>query len=293
VSTDMPVVVQAALGGCRAGAGRVVPIADEEIVAEALAAWDAGAAAIRLRVWEQDGAPSGRAEHFAELIEGIRAAGCDAILNFCGEPLGAESPSAGGLGHLVLRPELASFDCSGGPLDDERLGRLRATAAAFADAGVAPELQCSDVADVRTALRLRDEGLLSDPLRFVFVLDGGGAGGPRLVERVTRLTAAIPPDAIWSATAKGLAQLHVNVVALITGGHLRTGLEDNPWLVEDVPATNEELVRRVVAIVDQLDRPLATPQEAREVLRLPGTASAVASDVAPPRRLVDLEPASG
>lgn len=61
-------------------------------------------------------------------------------------------------------------------------------------------------------------------------------------------------------------RLSLDVLSLVTGGHIVTGLEDSVWLVEDVPATNTSLVERVVRIVDELDRPLATPDEAREIL---------------------------
>jgi 3-keto-5-aminohexanoate cleavage enzyme len=240
-------------------------VTDDEVVEDALAAWDAGAAVIHLHGRAADGTPSGRAEHFAPLVEGIRAAGCDAILNFACGP-----PGAGGLDCLKLRPELASLgyrsDGTGGLASDGPVRLLRDALAAFRDTGTAPEVQCRHFGDVRTLLDLREEGLLEDPLRVQLLVEEGTA---EPIERVMQLSSVLPADAVWSVSGIGPAQLRLNVLCLIAGGHVRTGLEDNPWLVADVPATNEQLVERVVRVVDQLDRPLATPDEAREILRIP------------------------
>lgn len=264
--SNTPVVVQAALAGSAGGGpeSRCVPVRDDDVVADALAAWDAGAALIHLRARGSDGAPSSRPADFAPLIEGIRAADCDVVLELaCGPADG------GGLGCLALRPEIASLDCWSAAADgvspDASLPALRAALAKFREVGTAAELRCRDLVHVRMLLRLREEELLDDPLRVQLVVEDGA---PDPIEQVLLMSSLLPPDAIWSVAGIGAGQLRLNVLCLIAGGHVRTGLEDNVWLVEDVPATNEELVQRVVRIVDDLDRPLATPAEAREILRL-------------------------
>jgi 3-keto-5-aminohexanoate cleavage enzyme len=276
--SDTAVVVQAALAGPGQGRGDGlqipvtrndgfrVPLTDDEVVEDALAAWDAGAAVIHLRARGPDGAPSGRAEHFAPLVEGIRSAGCDAILSFaCGVP------GQGGLDCLALRPELASLGCLddvfGRLAIDDPLPLLRDALATLRDARTAPELQCRHFGHVRTVLGLREQGLLEDPLRVQLVVGEGTSPSP--IEHVLQMSSLLPADAVWSVAATGARHLRLNVLSLIAGGHLRTGLEDSHWLVEDVPATNEELVQRLVRVVDELDRPLATPEEAREILQLP------------------------
>ncbi|HEX2071455.1 MAG TPA: 3-keto-5-aminohexanoate cleavage protein [Thermoleophilaceae bacterium] len=263
---DTPVVVQAALAG--AGLERVegfpVPETTDAVVKDALAAWDAGAAAIHLRARRPDRSPSTRAEHFAPLVEGIRAGQCDAILNFaCG------AAEAEDLDCLALGPELASIDCwdedPEGFAIDRSLPALRDVLARFADCDTAPELRCRHLWHLRTLLHLREEGLLADPLRVQLVVEDGSATA---IERVLRMGPLLPADAVWSVAGLGLWQARLNVLCLIAGGHVRTGLEDNVWLVQDVPATNEQLVQRIVRIVDELDRPLATPDEARAILGL-------------------------
>ncbi len=285
-----PVVVQAALAGSRGNRaeGFPIPVTDEQVVADALAAWDAGAAVIHLRARDRDGAPSSRAEHFAPLIEGIRAAGCDVILELA---CGARDKSR--LDCLELRPEIASLDCRIGDAAVEGpMPLLRRTLAAFQNAGTAAEIRCHHLGHVRALLRLRDEGLLDDPLRVQLVID---AGVPDPLERVLLLSSLLPANAIWSVAGIGGGQLRLNMLCLIAGGHVRTGLEDNLWLVEDVPATNEELVQRVVRIVDDFDRPLATPEEAREILGLvgPGRGQVEMGRASARSRPVDLRIAAG
>jgi 3-keto-5-aminohexanoate cleavage enzyme len=266
-----PVIVQAALnGGVAGGATGAAPRTGGQLVDDALTAWDAGAAVVHLRADGAAGERGSCAERLAPVVEAIRSAGCDAILGLSCHACGSDRCGSSGYEYLALGPELASLDC--GALDAVRDGeapsaRLVAFAAAFREAGTAAELQCADARQVHTALRLREAGLLDAPLRFQLVV-GVEHDERAAIERVIRLTSLVPSDAIWSARTSGLRQQRLNVLCMIAGGHVRTGLEDNPWLVQDVPATNQELVERVVRIVDELDRPLATPEEAREILRL-------------------------
>lgn len=268
-ASDVPVVVEAALNGDRERSdSAAIPITDEEIVADALAAWDAGAAVIHLHARDRHGTRAVSVDRYAAIAEGIRAGGCDAVLNIvCGahEDRPLELYEC-----LRLRPELVSLD-DGMPGDDladvERWAeRLRRLAVALVGTGTAPQIRCATAAQVLAVLKMRDEGLLCDPLRFQLVL--GADGAPATIEHALYMRSLVPDDAIWSICASGTAQLRLNVLCLLAGGHIRTGLADNTWLVEDVPATNCELVARVVRIVDELDRPLATPTEARETLRL-------------------------
>lgn len=253
-----PVIVQAALCGAAAvGPTGATPDTHAELVVQALEAWHAGAAGIHIDAH----VPGGRscAQRLAPAIAAIRADGCDAVLSLSCSSCGSGCRYSERPGFLALRPELAPLDCAS--------DRAAGLAAAFREAGTTPELRCSDARHIHAARRLRDAGLLDDPLRFQLFVD------PRLdesaaIEEVTRLTALLPAGAIWSARTRGIGQLRLNVLCMIAGGHVRTGIEDNPWLVQGVPASNRELVERVVRIVDDLDRPLATPDEARQMLQL-------------------------
>ncbi len=96
-----------------------------------------------------------------------------------------------------------------------------------------------------------------------------GSGVPATVEQVQHLRRLLPPDAQWSVCAIGRAQLPLNAFCILAGGHVRTGLEDNLWYGRGDRATNPRLVERVVRLAGELQRPVATPAEARAVLGLP------------------------
>jgi 3-keto-5-aminohexanoate cleavage enzyme len=247
-----------------------LPVTTEAIVAEALAAWRAGAAVIHLHARDEDGTPTQDAERFRALVEPIRAAGCDAILNLSTGTAGGRSVRDERLAPLTLRPEMASFDCGsinfGDRVFEGDVPFLRRMAATFRQSSTRPELECFDTGHVGLALQLREEGLLDDPLVVQLVLGVPGSGVPATVEQVEHLRRLLPPFCPWSVCAIGAAQLPLNVHCILAGGHVRTGLEDNLLYARGDPADNARLVRRVVRLARELQRPVATPDEAREIL---------------------------
>src|SRR5438132_1687563 len=202
-----------------------LPITVDEIVDSSVEAWRAGAAMLHIHARDEDGVPTQRLDRFEPIVEGIREAGCDVVLNLttgssAGRATGAERYEC-----LKLRPELGSFDC-GSMNFDERLFEnspqfLRELARAFLDLGVKPEIECFDVGQIGNALRLRDEGLLEDPLHFQLVL-GVRGGAPATIEQALYMRSLLPPDATWSICAIGRHQLMLNTLCLLTGGHVRT-----------------------------------------------------------------------
>ncbi len=101
-----------------------------------------------------------------------------------------------------------------------------------------------------------------------FVLGIPGTGVPATIAQVEHLRRLLPADAPWSVCAPGRHQLPLNVFCLIAGGHVRTGLEDNLHYARGERATNARLVERVVRLARELGRPVATPDQARELLAL-------------------------
>jgi 3-keto-5-aminohexanoate cleavage enzyme len=247
-----------------------LPVTPGEIVESALAAWRAGAAVLHLHAREDDGTPTQDRAAFERLVEPIRDAGCDAILNLSTGSAGGRSIRDDRLQPLELRPEMASFDCGtinfGDRIFEGDLPFLRRMAAAFRESGATPELECFDTGYVGLALQLRDEGLLDDPLVVQFVTGIPGTGVPATVEQVEHMRRLLPEGARWSVCAAGQRQLPLNAYCILAGGHVRTGLEDNLWLRRGERVTNAQLVERVVRIARELDRPVATPGEARELL---------------------------
>jgi 3-keto-5-aminohexanoate cleavage enzyme len=249
-----------------------LPVSVDDTVAEALAAWRAGAAVIHLHAREDDGTPTQDAERYRLLVDTLRNAGCEAILNLSCGSAGGRASRDERLAPLSLRPEMASFD-SGTINFGERIFEgdvpfLRRMAKEFSDSGVRPELECFDTGYVGLALQLEEEGLLSPPLIFQFVLGVPGTGVPASIRMIEHLRGLLPESALWSVCAIGTAQLPLNTYCILAGGHVRTGLEDNLWYRRGERATNSKLVERVVRLAGELDRPVASVEQARELLHI-------------------------
>lgn len=273
--TSAPLVIQCAVTGSvdpDAERRPNLPVTPDAIVAEALAAWRAGAAVIHLHAREADGTPTQDPGAFAVLLDGLREAGCDAVVNLSCGTAGGRAVRDERLGPLELRPEMGSLDAGsinfGDRIFEGDLPFLRRMAAAFRRTGVRPELECFDTGHLGLALQLRDEGLLDDPLVVQLVLGVPGTGVPASIEQVEHMRRRIPDGAPWSVCAIGPAQLPLNAYCILAGGHVRTGLEDNLLYARGDPATNARLVERVVRLAGELQRPVATPEQAREILGL-------------------------
>jgi 3-keto-5-aminohexanoate cleavage enzyme len=109
--------------------------------------------------------------------------------------------------------------------------------------------------------------LATEPLHFNFVLGSRGSL-PATPKNLLHLSELIPSTASWIASGLGRWQLPMTALALVMGGHVRVGLEDNLYYRKGELATNEQLVERVVRLADELGRPVATPDEARRILQL-------------------------
>jgi 3-keto-5-aminohexanoate cleavage enzyme len=167
---------------------------------------------------------------------------------------------------------MASFDAGSTNFGDWIFenGRpfLEEMAAAFARHGVAPEIECFDASHLQTALELRAAGLLPEALHVQFVL-GVRGGAPATLAQAAHLQAMLPAVATWSVCGIGRAQLPMNLLALAAGGHVRTGLEDNvQYRRGELARSNAQLVQRVARLAEEAGRPVATPDEARTILRL-------------------------
>jgi 3-keto-5-aminohexanoate cleavage enzyme len=140
-------------------------------------------------------------------------------------------------------------------------------AGAMAESGTKPEMEIFEPGMIANALLLVDRGLAVPPLHFDFVLGIRGAL-PATPKNLLFLSESIPTGSTWTVAAVGRWQLPMAVLAIVMGGHVRVGLEDNLYYRRGELATNERLVARVARIAGELGRPLATPQEAREILSL-------------------------
>ncbi len=270
-----PVVITAALTGSRITREQTpaIPITPQEIAAEGVAAWKAGAAVVHIHVRDPvTGQGAQDMDAFRTVVETLRAE-TDVILclTTSGIP-GRNLPTAERIAPLALRPEMASFDAGTIQMDaglfvnePEFLDALAAEALAR---GVKLELECFTAEMVRTALRYHAEGKIPAPLHFQFVT-GTRHGMPATAAALVEAVGLLPEGSTWSVIGVGRTQTPMAMLALAMGGHVRVGLEDNIHYHRGELATgNAQLVERAVRLAGELGRPVASPGEARRILGL-------------------------
>ena len=142
----------------------------------------------------------------------------------------------------------------------------------FRSVGAKPEFEAYDVGHLFNLRHLLDNGIMTAPFHLQFVLGVLGSNGPTLSQLVHMLTTAKElfgaDNFTWSVAGVGYpAEFHMGASALTLGGHFRVGLEDNLRVSADRRAgSNAELVRKAVALIELLDREVASPGEARQLL---------------------------
>lgn len=269
------VIITAAITGSRMmrDVAPYIPITPEEITQSAIEAWKAGASIVHLHVRDPEtGLGSQDPDLFRRVVEPLRDE-TDLVLSLTTSGIpGRNLPLEERLAPLALQPELASFDAGsinlGGGVFINDPPFLDKAAEMMKAAGVKPEIEIFDLGMIITSLRMRDEGKLAEPLHFQFVL-GTPWGAPATPKSFLHLHEHIPASATWSNIGIGRGHLPMAAMALIMGGHIRVGMEDNIYLDRGVPArTNAELVERAARIVKAYGRDIASPAEARAIIGL-------------------------
>ena len=249
-----------------------VPYTVEEIAIEAEKAYKAGASIIHLHVREDDGTPTQDKERFRVCMEAIKERCPDAIVQ----------PSTGGavgmsnaerLQPVDLRPEMATLDagtCNFG--GDDVFVNTENTIKEFGqkmiDLSVKPEIEVFDKGMIDMAIRLQKKGFIKTPMHFNFVMgvNGGITATPR---DLVFMEGSIPQGSTFTVSGIGRSEFQMAAMAIIMGGHVRVGFEDNVYIEKGIPAkSNGELVERVVRLAKELGREIATPKEARAILGL-------------------------
>jgi len=133
--------------------------------------------------------------------------------------------------------------------------------------GVRPEIEAFDTGHVLLAKWLKDQGLIDDPVMIQLCM-GIPWGAPDDIATLMAMTANLPDDWVFSAFSIGRNQLPYAAMAVLAGGNIRVGLEDNIWLGKGVLATNGQLVERAATIATAMGSRLLGPAEVREKLKL-------------------------
>lgn len=277
VADDKPLVITVAPTG--AEVTRVdnphVPYTPEEIAAEVKRSFEAGAAICHLHIREDDGTPSARPEVWHETIERIRVS-CPGIIVMVSTGGAITMNEQERLAGLSAHPDMASLTTGTTNFGDgvfyNPLPMVRRFAQRMAEANIRPEVEIFDVGMIATAQRLVREGLLREPLHFNIMLGVPGAL-PGTPEHLLHVVRTLPANASWSAAAVGRYQRQVIGLAILLGGHVRVGFEDNVKLTRTrLARSNADFVKYTAALARAYGRPLATPDQARILLGIPARA---------------------
>ncbi len=174
---------------------------------------------------------------------------------------------------LELKPDVCSFDIGTMNFANNLIVNVpkvvREMAELIRSVGVKPEVECFDTGDITFARDLIAAGLIDAPPMFQFVL-GGKYGGEATPELVHYMRDRLPAGAIWGGFGIGRLAYPMMASIFVAGGHLRIGLEDTVHLARGVLASsNADLITKAARIVKDLGGELATPAQAREILKLP------------------------
>jgi 3-keto-5-aminohexanoate cleavage enzyme len=267
-----PAILTAAICGAETTREQTpyLPITADELAAEAERCAAAGASVVHLHVRRDDGTPTQDRGLFEKAIRAIRAR-CDIVVQT--STGGAVGMSADERAQpLECDPEMATLNAGSLNFGDDvflnPFPMVREFARRMREKGIVPELECYDAGHVESCLALAREGAIALPAHFDFVL-GVRGGLSASEENLKFLLGKLPPGSSFSVAGIGRHQLPMAELSLRLGGHARCGLEDNIYLSKGVLAKGSfELVARLAEMARAAGRAVATPRQARELLRI-------------------------
>ncbi|MCZ0812214.1 3-keto-5-aminohexanoate cleavage protein [Roseovarius sp. EGI FJ00037] len=251
-----------------------VPITVSEQIESTHEAFEAGAAICHAHVRNDDETPSSDPEKFALLQEGLRKHCPGLIIQFSTGGRSGAGRKRGGM--LSLRPDMASLSVGSNNFPtrvyENPPDLVDWLACEMRSHGIKPEVEAFDLSHIFQAAKMNADGRIHGNVYIQFVM---GVKNAMPVDRhvfdfYRETVSRLMPDAQWCAAGIGRHQITLNEWAITTGGHVRTGLEDNMRLDRETLApSNAALVRRAVELCEKHARPVATCDEARTLLDLP------------------------
>ncbi|MDE3026866.1 MAG: 3-keto-5-aminohexanoate cleavage protein [Paracoccaceae bacterium] len=250
-----------------------VPITVSEQIESTHAAFEAGAAIAHCHVRNDDQTPTSDPEKFAALKEGLEKHCPGMIVQLSTGGRSGAGQARGGM--LSLRPDMASLSVGSNNFPtrvyENPPDLVDWLASEMLKYDVKPEIEAFDLSHIFQAAKMAADGRLKSPLYVQFVMNVKNAmpADKRVFDFYIETLNRLAPDAQWCAAGVGPAQILVNEWCIAAGGHTRTGLEDNMRIDRDTLApSNAALVKRAADLCAKYDRPVATWQQARQILGL-------------------------
>lgn len=250
-----------------------VPISIEEQIESTHQAFEAGATIAHCHVRDDEGKPTSDPERFARLKEGLERHCPGMIVQLSTGGRSGAGRDRGGM--LSLSPDMASLSVGSNNFptrvyeNSPDLVDWLASEMLLHD--VKPEIEAFDLGHIVQATRMAADGRLRGPLyvQFVMGVQNSMPADEPIFDFYIKTLKRLAPDAQWCAAGIGPAQLTINEWAISKGGHTRTGLEDNVRLDrERLAPSNAALVQRAIDLCEKYERPVATWQQARDLLGL-------------------------
>lgn len=277
-------IITAALTGSQGSKerNRNTPVTCDEIIEDAYQCYLEGAAIVHIHVKAEDGvSPVINYDKFKYIKDGIRNK-CDVIINFTTsgeynhvagmELIGtADALQEKRLKIVDLEPDVATYDIPtmnfGERIFMNPLLFLRQLGTKMMEKAVKPEVEVYGLGDIALAEKLMGEGVLARDAFFQICL-GISGGTPATVKNLVAMQDALPQGVSWSAFGVGANHLPILYATLALGGHVRVGLEDNLYYKKGVLTSNPELVARAARIIREFGNEVATPEDARKLLKI-------------------------
>jgi 3-keto-5-aminohexanoate cleavage enzyme len=244
-----------------------VPVTPEEVIEDTVRCSEAGASIVHIHARDKDQGPSHDFEFFKKCVEGIRKR-CDIIVQIStGSRTGTFKEVR--ISAAPLRPDMMSLNTGSCNFDHgpyvNSIQDVEYWLGVMNEYNIKPEVECFDLSHVFIGMDMYKKGLIKDPPMFNIILGMKGAL-PFTPQNFAHIYNCIPDYAYFNVIGVGRHQLTMCGLAASLGGNCRVGLEDNLYYSYKVLASNVQLVERAVRISKEMQRPIATPAEARKIL---------------------------
>ena len=250
-----------------------VPVTPHEIAETAYRCEQEGASIIHVHCRDEAERPTSKFEIFKETVDKIRKR--TKLIVMTSTSGIAAATDADRAAPLKTKPEMGSLTTGSLNFAGRKpsvvyvntIETVQFLAKTMLDSGIKPEIEAFDVGFIQQGKRLVEAGLVKEPAHFQLVM-GVDGGIPATPENLMHMRNQLPPTATYVVAGMSRMQLPMTTMAIVLGGHVRVGLEDNLYLKKGVLARNEELVSRARHLAEDLQREVATPDEARRIMGL-------------------------